>query len=392
MQRHSSNMKILFIEPCFVNFGGYFRAYNICSNLAKKKVKVDLLCASQNPFQFYIKKTVYNKYFTRYELPRFQFHFFLNGRILRGIIASLYGLLGRYDIIHAAVPVQLESNIPAFILKLLGKKVIIDWDDYWEGSSIYGEYRIMKQYVAFCEQKAPRFFEHIVVVSDFLKDKAEKRGATHVLKLINAVNTDQFIPHNRIESRKKLNLPLKDKYLITFGNTYINDRALLLFKVLEKILMSEPDVKLLFNLDPKKVIREEHLEHKINKKILNNIITVGFISQEDQGYYLGAADGVIFITGDTNAERACFPIRIGSYMNGEAIIILNDVNSEASNTLKPYDCAIIEKDLNVLADRTVRFLNDTKIQKKLSENVLKAKKQLSWENKIEDLIAFYSAL
>src|SRR5258708_985670 len=140
-------MKVLFIEPCHVNFGGYFRAYNICFHLSKNNVHVDLLCASEKKFQFGIRKTKINQHFTRYELPRFYFHFFLNGRILRGIIALFFGLSKNYDIIHAAVPIQLESNIPAFFLKLFGKKVVMDWDDHWESSTIYGEYRLMKKYV-----------------------------------------------------------------------------------------------------------------------------------------------------------------------------------------------------------------------------------------------------
>jgi glycosyltransferase involved in cell wall biosynthesis len=180
---------------------------------------------------------------------------------------------------------------------------VVDWDDYWEGSSIYGNYEIMKKYVAFCEQKAPGFFKNMVVVSDFLKKKAEDRGALYVLKLINAVNTEQFKVHKKQESRKKLGLSQNGKYLITFGNTYINDRALLLFKVFEKILNKVPQVKLMFNLDAKKIIEEEKIGDKINSKILDNIITVGNISQEDQGYYLSAADAVIFIMGDGVAER-----------------------------------------------------------------------------------------
>src|SRR3989338_11060064 len=143
-------MKIMLIEPCQVNFGGYFRAYNICSHLARNKIKVDLLVSTSKQFNFYIKKTKINEYFTQYELPRFQFNFYINGRILRGIIGFVFGLLGGYDIIHIFVPVQLESNIPAVLLKLLGKKVIIDWDDYWEGAYTNNKNTILKKYIRFC--------------------------------------------------------------------------------------------------------------------------------------------------------------------------------------------------------------------------------------------------
>lgn len=382
-------MKVLFIEPCFVDFGGYFRAINICSNLSKKGIQVDLLVASKKDFSFIIKKTKISDNLIQYELPRWNIHFFFNGRVTRGIAAFLFGLFGRYDIIHACVPVQLESNIPAVLLKLIGKKVVMDWDDYWEGSSIYGEYPLMKKYVAFCERKAPRFFENMVVVSDFLKDLSEKRGAKNVLKLINGVNPEQFRRYSRDEGRKKLDLDPNVKYLLTFGHTYINDRAYLLFKAFEEIYRLDPSIKLLFNYDPEKIYIEQKLEGRVNKECLKNIVNVGYIQQQDLGYYLGACDAVIFLMGDADNERACFPIRIGSYLNGEAIIIINDTNSEASNTLKTYDCAVVESEISTLAKRAVNVLNNLQEQGRLKENIKKVRSDISWENHIDKLIMFY---
>lgn len=385
-------MKVLFIEPCFVDFGGYFRAINVCSNLSKKGVQVDLLVASKKDFSFTIKKKKINDNLTQYELPRWNFHFFLNGRVARGMIAFFFGLFGRYDIIHACVPVQLESNIPAVLLKLFGKKVVMDWDDYWEGSSIYGEYPLMKRYVAFCEQKAPGFFENMVVVSDFLKDLSEKRGAKNILKLINGVNPEQFIRYSREEGRKKLDLDPKGKYLLTFGHTYINDRAYLLFKAFEEIYKLDPSIKLLFNYDAEKIYIEQKLEGRVSKECLKNIVNVGYIQQQDLGYYLGACDAVIFLMGDADNERACFPIRIGSYLNGEAIIIINDTNSEASNTLKAYDCAVVDSEISTLARRAVDILNNSQEQDRLRENIKKARIEISWENHIDKLIVFYKTV
>lgn len=385
-------MKILFIEPCFVGFGGYFRAINICTHLSRKGVQVDMLVASKADFSFKIKKTKINENLTQYELPRFNFHFFFNGRILRGLIALFFGALRRYDIIHACVPVQLESNIPAVLLKILGKKVVMDWDDYWEGSSIYGEYPIMKKYVSFCERKAPRFFENMVVVSDFLKNLSEKRGAKKVLKLINGVNLQQFKQHTHVEGRTKLNLNPTGKYLLTFGHTYINDRAYLLFKAFEEIFRLDPSIRLLFNYDAEKIFSEQKLDGRVGKECLKNIVNVGYIQQQDLGYYLGACDAVIFLMGDADNERACFPIRIGSYLNGEAIIIINDTNSEASNTLKAYDCAVVESEIPTLAERAISVLNNEQEQTRLKENIKKAKTEISWENLIDELIEFYKSV
>ena len=222
-----------------------------------------------------------------------------------------------------------------------------------------------------------------------MKDLSRKRGATKVLKLINGINPTQFIPHTREEGRKELKLKPTGKYLLTFGHTYINDRAYLLFKTFEYIYNIDPSIILLFNENPEKIIKEQGLEDKINKKILKNIKTVGYIPQDKLGYYLGAADITIFLMGDADNERACFPIRIGSYLNGNAIIAINDINAEATNILKEYNCAIIEKDIKTLAEKIIIFLNNEHRQQQLKKKIKLVKKSLSWEYLIDDLINFY---
>ncbi len=96
--------------------------------------------------------------------------------------------------------------------------------------------------------------------------------------------------------------------------------------------------------------------------------------------------------GDTDDERACFPIRLGSYINGGSVTIINDINSEASNTLQKYDCGIVEKKLNKLADRTIEFLNDPKLQQEKRKNVKRARRELSWDNLIKNLIQYYNEI
>jgi len=386
-------MKVLVIEPCYVNYGGYFRSFNICQALSKKGIKVDMLVSSNKNFQIRIKRREFNKNFTEYQLPRINIHPLLNGRLLRGVIAIFFGFIWRdYDIIHACVPTQLETNMPAFFLKLFGKKVVIDWDDYWIGTPIFKGHKWIIKYITFCEKKSPKFFENIVVVSDFLKNLAEKWGAKKVLKLINGINTEQFVLHSKEEGFKKLKLDPNKKYLLAFGNSYANDRALLLFKTFEKIYEIDSQVFLLFNFDPQKIIKEQRLENKINYKSLKNIINVGYIQPLDLGYYLGIAKATILLQGETEDEIACFPIRVGSYLNGESVVIMNDINSEVGNTLKKYDCAIIEKDIAVLAQKTVEFLNSSDLQKKLKENTKLIKNELSWSVLVVKLIDFYKNL
>jgi hypothetical protein len=387
-------MKVLVIEPCHVNFGGYFRAYNLSLALSKKGIQVDLLVSSNKKFKLGIKKTKINENFRQYELPRINLNPRINftGRVLRGLIGLVFSLKKRYDIYHVFVPTQFEANIPGSFLKLIGKKVIMDWDDYFCGSSLFDNLKLTKKYLNFCETRAPKFFENMTVVSDFLKDKAEKRGAKRILKIINGVNQEQFVVHTQKEAREKLKLDRQGKYLLAFGNNYADGRGLLLLNAFAKIYALDPEVKLLFNFDPRKIVKDFHLEGQVSEECFKNIIDVGYIDQKNLGYYLGASDASILLLGDTDDQRAGYPVRVGSYLNGEAPIIVNDTDSEVGNTLKCHKCAIIEKDITDLARKTVEFLNNPALQEELRYNIIEAKKNVSWDNLAVNLVEFYKQI
>jgi glycosyltransferase involved in cell wall biosynthesis len=385
-------VKVLVIEPCFVNFGGYFRAHGLSLALSKKGVKVDLLVSNNKNFFFKIKKTKVNDNFNMFELPRIKFHPYVNGRILRGLIALFFGAFGKYDVIHACVSAQLESNIPAFFLKLSRKKVLMDWDDYWMGSPIFTGHDLIKKYIKFCEKNAPRFFENMVVVSDFLEDLANKWGAKNVLKLVNGVDIDQFRIRNREESLKKLGLEKDKKYLLCIGNTYYGDRVLYLLKAFEKIYNFDPKIALICNFNPLEKIKERGLKGEIDEKSLENIIGMGYLSNEDLERCFGVCDATIFLQGKTEDELACFPIRIGSYLSAEMVIVMNDTGSEAAKTLQKYSCAIVEKDSSILAQKTVELLNNQGLQMEMKKKVIFAKNDLSWDNQIKGLITFYDKI
>lgn len=87
-------MKILLIEPCYKNFGGYFRATNIASSLAKHDFQVDVLIPSDKKFFFSIKKNSINPNFSLYLLPRFYINFYIQGRLLRGIYWDFVWIIG----------------------------------------------------------------------------------------------------------------------------------------------------------------------------------------------------------------------------------------------------------------------------------------------------------
>jgi hypothetical protein len=380
-------MKILFIEPCFVNFGGYFRALNICKGLSRNGVKVDLLVGSNQKFFPKIEKKIIEKNLTLYQLPRLYVNFYINGRILRGFIATCFGLFKRYDVIHAAMPMQFESNIPAIILKILGKKIVMDWDEIFEDT--FPAKFPLKQYIYFCEHKLPKYFKNYCVTSDALTKLLKKRGAKKIIKVINGTDFSEFNPQDKLQYRQKLKLDPKTKYLFAYGNTFGANRPYKFFKTFEYIVKLDPSIKLLCNFNPEDIYKRDHLEGKIDPKIFSNIINLGYITNKE---YLYTADAALFLSGDGICEQANYPIRIGSYMGSNLVTAINDGNSEASNSLKKEKCAITSKNLKILAKKTVEFLNNPDTQQKYSHRLEKAKNHFSVEYLTLNLIKFYRSI
>jgi hypothetical protein len=382
-------MKILVIEPCFVNFGGHNRSRPMCAALSRKNIQVDLLVSSSSNLRLSVRRKKINEKFRQYELPRINIHPFLNGRVLRGLIALWFGIFGKYDIIFARVPAQLESNIPAYFLKLLGKKVVFDWDDYWMGSPIFKGHNLVKKYIRFCETKSPKFFGNIVVISDFLENKARELGAKKTLKLINGVVADEFERKDPVEGFEKLKLDKNKKYILSIGNTYSRDRTCLLLETFERIHRLDSNINLICNFNLSQKIKEQNLEGKASRECLENIIGMGYLSHEDLEDCMSISSAAIFLQGKTEDELACHPVRIGSYLSGGIAVIMNDIGSEAGNTMKKYGCAIIDKDISILAQKTIDFLNDKKSQEEMKERILLAKNYLSWDKLIVKLIDFF---
>lgn len=380
-------MKILFIEPCFVGFGGYFRALNICKGLSQNGVKVDLLVTSKSKFSLVIKKSKINKNLILYELPRVYINFYINGRIFRGIIATFFGLSKKYDIIHAAMPMQFESNIPAIILKLLGKNIVIDWDEIFEVT--FNPNYFVNKYIHFCEHRLPPFFKNYCVTSDLLAKYCYQRGTTNVIKIINGFDPLEYNPKNKLLYRNRLGLDTKTKYIFAYGNTFGANRPYKFFKTFEHIVKLDPTIKLLCNFNPHDIYQRDHLEGKINPNIFSNIINLGYITNKE---YLYTSDIALFLSGDGLSEKANYPIRIGSYLGSNLIISLNDDDTEVSNSLKDKGIAIMSRSLKDLAQKTVDFLNQQDTQKKYLNKIKTVKKDFSVNILTKDLVKFYQSI
>ena len=386
-------MKILITEPCYENYGGYFRAFGIAKALSKKGVKVDLLVSTRKKFSLKIRKKIINENLTQYDLPRVEVNYFITGRLLRAFLSLYFVIFKKYDLIHTFALVQFESSLPFLVAKLLRKKVIIDWDDYWSGSDelipIHKKFGIIMEYLRFCEHVLQRQAEYATATSDFLMNKLEDLGVKVKFKVVNGVNKEQFELMDRSEARERLRVGEKDKILLTFGHTFFKERTVYLFRIFEQIYKLDNTVKLYFNYDARKMIREQAPREEFDTAMFDNIVNVGYLDREKLSLYLGAADCVLFAMGETECEKACFPTRIGTFLNGERVIVMNKTDTEACRTLERYRCALIGDAPKEIAQKVISFLNDESLREKLEANVKVAREELSWENLTDDLLKFY---
>ena len=379
-------LRVLFVEPCPVYFGGYFRALNICQGLCHAGHQVDLLVASNKKFFFKIEKQNPTPGLNLYVLPRFYFNLFIQGRSLRAFIAILFGLFHHYDIYHLAMPSSPESNIPALFFKLIGKKhLVIDWDDIYE-EGFFKSSPVYSRYIKFFEGNFPRIFKNYCTTSQYLADIAKDRGATHVIKIINGVNPNQFTIPDKAISQKELKLDTKLRYILSIGNTFDGPRGTLLLETFNELVKLDPSFRMLVNFDPSKV------KVSLPPAAYQKIISVGFIPPAELGKYMVVSLGALFLSNSSPMEKAGFPIRIGSFLNGQLPIFAVKNDTEVSRIISEYHCGVQAENPKKLAAAIVATVKDKAGYEKLVAQTIEAKKLLTINELSLKLAKFYRNL
>jgi hypothetical protein len=390
--------RVLLVEPCYENYGGYFRAFGMARGLAHAGYQVTLLISNRRRFALRLERTAPAPGITLVKLPRTQFNPWLTGRVLRAFVALAYCLFGRYDLIHVFTIVQVESLLPFLFLRLLlpWKRVVVDWDDYWSyvhlcGSANYERFpfSLAPRYFRACEYGVQRIARHATCTSRLLDDELRRIGVPHRLKIVNGVDTTQFMPSDRASARAQLGLDERDRVLLTVGHTYYRDRAIFLVKLFEAIWRLEPSARLFCTAGVVENWRQYRTTETVAPEALERIRRVGLLYGDALATYLAACDAVLFTMGEIPTEQACFPTRIGTYLLGERVLVMNETDTEACHTVKELQCALVDRSLERLAERTVALLRDPAARGQMEQRIRAAKQRLLWETLGADLARFY---
>jgi glycosyltransferase involved in cell wall biosynthesis len=260
------------------------------------------------------------------------------------------------DTLYVLDPIMPETLIPALMAKLLGRTIIIDISDEWLDSPTYKSGSpLLRFYIRTVENLLVKTFPVVVVPCEYLYKKFV-RYSKKLIKMTNGVNPEEFVLVPRAIARERLGFNQDDKILLAIGNTFEGKRKELLWKV----------YKYVKELDPKVIL-----------------IAGKYLSNEELPYYLGACDLALFPTSGEKNELACCSIRVMTYLNAERVIATDDSDSEWHNLLK--DCLLMGEDCEDLAEKILLFFRDPELRKRLEENVKLKKKELSWDNLIDNL-------
>lgn len=389
---------VLLIEPCFEDYGGYYRAFGIARALALSGFHVDLLISTRKRFTLKIEKLVINEHLTVYKLPRLRFNPWFTGRFLRAFVGMLFFLFRRYDVVHLFTIVQFESLIPFLFLRLCmpWKKVILDWDDYWTdvhtqhpGDSLFN-LALLRFAMRFYEYTIQKLARHMTVTSRFLENEArEKLGIDHCFKIINGVDLKQCEKVERVTARERLGIGENELIFLTFGNSFHNERTTALFKLFEHLYRLDNRAQLIINIDPVEIWGKYGGDLQIDPAAWARIRNVGYLGGEKLSNWLGGADAVLFTMTNNSCEIACFPTRVGTFLNGEKIIAMNDNDTEACCTLKEQNAVLVDSSLEQLAERVMELLQNPALKSRFESNVQEARNALSWESLAPGIADFY---
>ena len=207
---------------------------------------------------------------------------------MKKIISFLIGFRrkikdGRYDVIVAASD-PLWGIMGYLFSRVYRIPLAYDIQDNYE---TYKSYRI--PFVPFFDRTVSKRAELVIGASSYLSKRAEKSRKNPTITIVNGADLELFKPMDKIECRKKLNLPQDAKiisYIGTFQKLYGTDILVEEFLKLKKEI---PNLRLLMAGKFSPVFNEEK---DINLP-QEGIIYLGSVPQKDVVCAINASDAMI---------------------------------------------------------------------------------------------------
>jgi teichuronic acid biosynthesis glycosyltransferase TuaC len=158
----------------------------------------------------------------------------------------------------------------------------------------------------------------VICVSEELQKfvKSNYGRSKNILVIPNAANTELFGPKDRLESRKRLNLPLDKKLIGTAGALFRNRDIEVLFRAADLLALQDPDMELVVAGQ-----RERNLAWPEKMKVHD----LGQLSHNEVPYLINALDVAIVSNRDSDFGRYCFPQKLTEILACKVPVVAADV-------------------------------------------------------------------
>lgn len=391
-------MKILISNVSIKDYpvAAFLRSYYLAKGLAANGHDVTFITNQNNTFIFPYKVEI------RDGIKIVAFPSLLKSKyiiygytFLSTLLKILYVLFKKYDIVHSDLH-RNTSLWPCLVHRFFYKsKLISEWWDFlgpsgqYDSKSKYWK-KTIGPYDNYMEIKSKKISDCVIVLSDFLKDKAIASGVSgeKVFKLWGASDINKikfYISPN--ENRKIFNIDEKKIILIFSGMSSAEfEENLETFKAIMKLRSEGVDICI---ARTGKRFNDEYLKRY---GIKDELLQLGYVDYNNYDKLLSCANAFILIQENNNKNKGRWPNSSGDYLAAGRPIISNSVGDikELEQIFKSgfiiiekLDCEDIYKKLKEFSDNLSQYSLLFPIIRKFAEE------KFSWEIRTKELEEIY---
>lgn len=184
---------------------------------------------------------------------------------------------------------------------------------------------------------------------------------------------------NEDEAKRRLKLKVKNRYILFFGLIREYKGVELLIRSIPKILEKNNDVKLM-------IVGENYISLKKYKILIdklgiseNIIFKNEYVKNNDVKYWFSASELVI-LPYKTASQSGIIPLSI----KFETPVVCSNINGLKEDVIDNQTGFLFERSVENLSNKINYALNTNK--KKIISNIIKHKKNLSWDNFNKELL------
>ncbi|MBN1549609.1 glycosyltransferase family 4 protein [Candidatus Babeliales bacterium] len=237
-----------------------------------------------------------------------------------------------------AVVLKWIFNIP-IIMEYNGSEAWIDKELRPKGEIKFG------WLASFVERINLKSADHIIVVSDVLKDELLQVGidGCKILMNPNGVDTDEFDPKNCEDMRNKMrrNLNIEGKFVFCFVGSFSRWHGInILERMVPEVVRENKRAHFLFIGDGE--FRQNLERTMADRGLCGSVTFTGNVTYPNVRAYIAASDVCLLpAQSDVRKKYYCSPIKLFEYMSMEKPVIVSNLEQIAQVVDGPQPCGFV---------------------------------------------------